>query len=218
MPDVIYGVDVSSYQGEIDWEQVKAAGIAFVVCKASEGGTASPDRVAYFKQAVKGAHEAGLLVSGYHFYRGSADPYVQAEVFFDAVCQCQYEMDFCGALDVETTDNTSRSYLSQTVAQCMQSITDKWGKHPMLYSYVSFLENSLDLSYFGGYPRWVADWGWCEIEIPGVPDWECELPSGWSYTDCWQYSESGVVAGVGGPVDLDLYWGSAEQLKELGSF
>src|SRR5262245_8697518 len=104
MADVTYGIDISSYQGVIDWTEVRAAGLAFAVIKASESSSHSPSREQYFATNAAQARAAGLLVGGYHFFRADEDPSTQAAVFRQVLEAAGVTMDLPPALDVETDD------------------------------------------------------------------------------------------------------------------
>lgn len=198
-PNSIRGIDVSKYQGTIDWSQVATAGLSFVFIKASQGITeVDPELAANWS----GAQTAGLLRGAYHFYQPGDDPTQQAEHFL-ATAPLDAG-DLPPVLDIETAGSLSPAEIVQGVATWLDVVQQATGRTPILYTSPGFWK-TLDATQFGGYPLWVAEYG---VSSPIVP-------AGWSRWTFWQYSESGTVAGIQGAVDLDLFQGSLEELKAL---
>lgn len=183
------GVDVSHYQGTIDWAKVAAAGKSFAFVKATEGVALVDPRC---DVNIKGADESGLLVGAYHFLRPRLDAAEQAKRLVDAAGHCTLPF----ALDVETYDGTSPAELRDVVAAFLASLAAPC----VVYTAPNFVAAG---AIPDGVDLWIAHWG---VEAPGV--------AGWRF---WQYSQTGTVPGVAGRVDLDRFAGSVEALQEYAS-
>jgi GH25 family lysozyme M1 (1,4-beta-N-acetylmuramidase) len=200
--NLLEGIDVSTWQGAIDYTKVAASGRRFVVAKATEGvGYTDPKWVAN----RTGAAGAGLLVTGYHFARPDVNP-------TDAVAEADWFVDQLGlapgmlipALDIERAGSLSVADLTAWVGAWLGEVHAKTGVRPMIYTSPSFWKTHLgDTSLFAdqGYAiLWVAHWF---VSSPGVPghNWGGH---GWTF---WQYDDCGTVPGMSGCVDLDRYNG-----------
>jgi len=193
----VQGIDVSHLQQTIDWNQVRQAGKLFAFIKATDGITWTDP---LFTTNWAAARAAGLLRGAYHFYETDDDPTAQAEHFLSVVSL--QPGDLPPVVDFERIEG------SQTSAQALQDL-QTWlavvakatGRTPLIYTDSGFW-NPLGSSAFGSYPLWVAEY---EVQSP-------KMPTGWSGWDFWQFSESGTVAGISQPVDLDVFNGTLADL------
>ena len=193
------GIDVSHYQGTVDWQQVAGAGMAYAFVKATQGVSTVDSQ---FAVNWPGVQAAGLLRGAYHFYQPGDDPQQQAENFLSVV---QLEPgDLLPVLDIETLGSQTASEIVQGIETWLGTVQAAIGRAPIVYTAPGFW-NGLGTQQFGLYPLWVAEYG---VSIP-------KLPAGWTSWTFWQYSESGSVAGVSGSVDLDVFQGSPEALRQL---
>ncbi|HSF38641.1 MAG TPA: GH25 family lysozyme [Thermoanaerobaculia bacterium] len=193
------GIDVSHYQGTVDWQQVAGAGMAYAFVKATQGVSTVDSQ---FAVNWPGVQAAGLLRGAYHFYQPGDDPQQQAENFLSVV---QLEPgDLLPVLDIETLGSQTASEIVQGIETWLGTVQAAIGRAPIVYTAPGFW-NGLGTQQFGTYPLWVAEYG---VSIP-------KLPAGWTSWTFWQYSESGSVAGVSGSVDLDVFQGSPEALRQL---
>jgi len=189
--NIYEGIDVSSWQGDIDFEQVKNAGIEVVYIKASEGRTLIDP---YFEQNYANAKANGLKVGFYHYVtaRSEYDAIVQAEFFTSVIAgkepECKPAMDFesFGSLNIDEINSIGLTFMKR-----VQELT---GKDVVIYS------NTYNASYrFGGeltkYPLWVAQWQVNEPQDNG--NWEV-----WAG---WQYTSKGILPGIDGYVDRDKF-------------
>jgi lysozyme len=191
------GIDVSKAQGTVDWRSVAEAGYVFTFVKATDG----QDYVdPTFTQNWEEARAAGLLRGAYHFFRAEDDPEVQAEWFWKTVGDGS-ELPL--VVDVEQTMGQSASVVISRLAQFLDSLEKSARRQPMIYTAPGFWDG-LGADEFGGYPLWVAEYG---VAQP-------KLPTGWKLWDFWQYSESGQVPGIHGPVDLDVFNGPLSALQQ----
>jgi GH25 family lysozyme M1 (1,4-beta-N-acetylmuramidase) len=200
----IEGIDISTYQGVIDYAKVKAAGKRFVVAKATEGiGFTDPT----WQLNKTSAMAAGLAVTGYHFARPDGNPtkaVAEADWF---VSQLALKPGMLvPALDLEVAGTLSVSALQAWVGAWLGEVYAKTGMRPMIYTSPSFWSSHLgNTSMFAdqGYKiLWVAHWFVANPTVPG-DNWGGK---GWTF---WQYDDCGSVPGItGGCVDLDRYHGT----------
>jgi lysozyme len=195
----IQGIDVSHYQGTVDWPQVKAVGIQFAFAKATEGVTLLDPE---FATNWAGMKAAGLLRGAYHFFEPNDDAGQQATFFLSTV---QLESgDLPPVLDVETAAATSEA-LWQGVQTWLDQVEAATGVRPILYLNKSFANEYDAPSSLAAYPLWLAQY---EVEIP-------TLPNGWTTWLLWQYSQTGTIDGVSGSVDFDQLNGPLSGLSAL---
>ncbi len=197
------GIDVSHYQGVIDWPSVAAAGKRFAIMKVTEGQTYVDPGYATNHTA---ARAAGLPVSAYHFARPMStrgDAVIQADWFVNNAALLPG--DLVPALDLEQTGGLSVSDLQAWVGAWLGEVTAKLGVRPMIYASPAFWTTSMgNTTLFAdqGYSvLWIAHWGTSSPALPAA-NWGGH---GWTF---WQYSSTGSVPGISGNVDLDRYNGS----------
>jgi|SRR5579871_2533190 len=212
----IQGIDVSSSQGTIHWDRVKGNGIEFVYIKATEGLQHDPNheaRVAYLRSNWPKIGQQGLLRGAYHFFRADMDSELQADVFLQTIADLD-DADLPPMLDVETSDQTSNDLIQLRVQRFLTKIEEETGTKPVIYTYASFWNEHLN-NKFGGYPLWIAAYGPDKPTGPTVPKRKPTLPRGWTDWTFWQYASKGKVDGIATIVDLDLFKGTLEELKNL---
>ncbi len=203
MANTLEGIDVSHWQGTIDWPRVAAAGKKFVIMKATEG-TGFVDWMYATNHA--GAKAAGIATTAYHFASPDAtanEAIAEANHFVD-VAQLG-DGDLIPALDLEAAGGLGTTALQNWVAAWLGQVTARLGVKPMIYVSPNFWVNHMgDSRWFAdaGYRiLWIAHWG---VSNPTVPaqNWG---GYGWTF---WQYSDCGSVPGIGVCVDLDRYNGT----------
>jgi lysozyme len=185
-PSYTFGIDVSHYQGEVDWQAVAASGVRFAFLKATDG---VDDVDPCFARNWAGARAAGILRGAYHFFRPSLDAKRQAAHLLSVLTMD--EMALPPALDVEITDGLAPAALRDGIGTWLESVQSALGCRPLVYTDPSFWRNSVAAD-FSGYPLWLACYG-SEPEVP--PSWRA-----WTF---WQHSDAGEVHGIPGQVDLD---------------
>jgi lysozyme len=194
-------MDVSHYDGTIDWTKAHTAGIDFAFVKATEGTTFTDPMFATNWAAMKAA---GVVRGAYHFFHSNMDPVAQADFVTTTVGTLE-PGDLPIVIDLEVTDGNSEATVASTAKTFLDAVTKSTGITAMIYTSPSFLS---DFSTFAGNPLWVANWG---VMCPDVP-------SPWSTWTFWQNSSTGTVSGVSGAsaVDLDYFNGTPAQLTALG--
>ena len=193
----VHGIDVSRWQGQIDWHRVSGSGVAFAFIKATEGGDVADPLFAHHWQ---GATAAGIPAGAYHFYyhcRGGAE---QALWFLENAPPRAGTLP--PVLDIEWTQsrNCPRRPDPETVRAEAQAfldvVTAAWGKRPVIYTTVDFWTEN-EMWRLGGYPFWLRS-------VAGHPQ-DTYGQRHWTF---WQYTGTGRVPGIASEVDLNAFAGS----------
>lgn len=197
------GIDLSHYTPQVNWDIVKAAGIAFAYIKASEGST---NRDPSFQKLWAAGKAAGITCGAYHYFHPSQDPETQATNFIKAIGQLSVD-DLPPVLDLESLDSETSKLAIGRAQVFLAAIQKATGKVPVIYGSPSFLEALKFSKDITKYPLWIAHYG---VSSPSVP-----TPfTGWSF---WQYSENAAMPGVSQPgtgrVDASYFNGTSADLK-----
>jgi lysozyme len=183
------GIDISSYQGYIDWAKVSSdKDIRFVYIKATEGATY---RSPHYAHNITQARRYGLLVGSYHYLTSTSTIDEQFRNF--STYALKTVQDLMPMLDVEVRGNWSRSQLIDSVGKFCDLVENYYGVQPMIYSTMGFYNKNLT-PHFNKHKLYIGRYSNSEPEI----NWEGE------YT-IWQYSESGIIPGIDAYVDLCRY-------------
>lgn len=199
------GIDVSRYQGNINWSKVAAAGKDFVIVRLGSSNSGGLYVDPYFLQNVNGAHAAGLRVGAYYYTYARTQNAVANELslFMNALQGLQLEYPVF--VDVEDSSLTSlgRTQLTSLVRYAMDILYQrKW--YAGWYSYTNYINNYLNAAELSEYPLWVADY-------------RSSLGYTGPYT-MWQYSGSGTVNGISGACDLNRSYKDFLPLIKAGGF
>ena len=188
---LISGIDVSSWQQDIDFTQVSSSGVEIVYIKASEGTNFIDP---YFETNYKKAKSAGLKVGFYHYVtsRSVENAIEQADFFANTIAG--KEPDCRLAMDFETFGSLSRYEINQISLAFLQELEKKSGKDVVLYSNTYTAETIFD-STVSNYPLWVAEYF---VSSPGNN-------GNWSTWIGWQYTDKGEISGINSYVDLDKF-------------
>ena len=203
----LHGIDVSNYQGNVNWTSVKNAGNSFAFCKATEGTTFTD---AYLKQNWAGIHTAGMVRGAYHFGHPGTSATTQAQYFVNAVRNAggfaAGSNSLQLVLDLETTDGLSPSQVWAWVQSFVAEIKILTGRPAIIYTGYYFWRDSVGNPTNNlNCPLWIAAYG---VSSPMVPP-------AWGYWTFWQYSDTGSVPGVSGNVDHDYFNGSLTTLYKF---
>jgi GH25 family lysozyme M1 (1,4-beta-N-acetylmuramidase) len=202
------GLDVSVYQGTIDWAKVKGAGKKFAIIRASAGSLTADTQYANNRA---GARANGIPFAAYHY--ANPDTTSTKTVVQDATLEANWFLqnatpasgDMIPALDMEVTNGLSVSDMQTWVSTWLQLVSSATGVKPMIYTSPNFWSTSMGNTQMyaqSGYTvLWIAHW--TSASQPTVPasNWGGH---GWTF---WQYTSSGTVNGISGSVDLDRYNG-----------
>ena len=202
----VHGIDVSKYQGNIDWEQVRDAGVSFAFIKATEGGDRVDSKFAYNWAAAKAA---GVPRGAYHFVYWCRQPHEEIGNFASVVPN---EPDALPpVLDVEptpTSGSCKRTLYREEVLRDMKAMLEQMERHyckkPIIYADIKFHREVLANGEFAEYPFWVRS-------VAAVPH-ERYPGRRWAF---WQITATGRVAGISTPVDRNVFAGSHHQWQQL---
>jgi lysozyme len=222
------GIDVSHDQGTIDWITVAGSGISFAFAKATEGtGFTDPQ----FATNWSGMKAAGVFRGAYHFFHPAMDAATQATRFHAALAFANGGSstlnpgDLPAVIDLEWVKDAmpAPAQYAADVLTFLEVIEAATGRPPIIYTTAAFWDEFVSPSAspapvdvmnkfpsafgeaFSRYPLWVAEYG---VAAP-------KLPTGWQQYTFWQNSEQGHTAGIGTPVDLDVFNGTLAELQVL---
>lgn len=202
----VRGVDVSRYQGDINWPELAAQDISFAYIKATEGSTHVDPK---FTHNYMHAQKTQLRVGAYHFFSFDSGAESQAANFTGQVMP--YERMLPPAVDIEyygKYSNSSHPDVSTVKAELgrlLELLYDHYGIRPVIYAtqatYKTYIRGNFD-----DYDIWIRD----KYFTPGdnIVNWHF-----------WQYSDKGVLPGYSGVekyIDLDVFRGTAEEFEQYG--
>ena len=199
----IHGIDISHYQGKIDWDELRGAQIdgcplRFVIIKSTEGASRVDDK---FENNFYEAREHGFIRGAYHFWSNKSSAREQAYHFLSKVPL--EDGDLPPVLDVEhKPKNRSTEEFQRDILTWLHIVEDKYHVKPIIYTYYKFKELYLSAPVFDDYPYWIAHYYVDEVKYKGE----------WKF---WQHTDAGRLPGIKGYVDFNIYNGSYYDLKQL---
>ena len=199
----IHGIDISHYQGDIDWKRLRGATIEecplrFIMIKATEGSSRLDEN---FNDNFYQARENGYIRGAYHFWSNKSSARSQAYHFLQKVHL--QDGDLPPVLDVEHKPaDKSVEEFQQDILTWLHIVEDKYHVKPILYTYYKFKEQYLSTPVFEDYPYWIAHYYVEKVEYSGP----------WKF---WQHTDVGKLPGIKGYVDFNIYNGSYYDLKKL---
>lgn len=193
------GIDVSEHQKNIDWEQVKASGVDFVMIRLGYRGYTEGRLYmdTYFDQHYRGAKEAGLDVGVYFFSQATTVKEARSEARFVLTVLGWRELDMGIAFDWEFVNGDARTAAmdGRTMTDCAITFCDiiaDAGHSPLVYFNQYQVDNYYILDDLTAYDFWLAKY---------ADEMNFDYP-----VKMWQYTDSGTVPGIPIPVDVNLYW------------
>ncbi|PWB79566.1 MAG: glycoside hydrolase family 25 [Methylocystaceae bacterium] len=200
----VHGIDVSKYQGDIDWRAVKESGVAFAFIKATEGGDALDSK---FQRNWAAAKAVGIPRGAYHFVYWCRPPHEEIG-FFKSVVPNEPDA-LPPVLDVEATPTSKtckrtlyREEVLADMRKMLEELERHYGKKPIIYSSVDFYQSILHSDALAEYPIWVRSTKYHPTVRYGSRKWHF-----------WQYRSDGSVPGIIGAVDQNAFHGTPEQWK-----
>lgn len=199
----IHGIDVSSYQGKIDWKKVKSmkedsVHITFAFIKATEG-ISSVD--AYFQRNWREAPKAGIICGAYHYFIPRKSGLWQARFFLQTV---KFEEgDLPPVVDVEDLSGQSPEKMRKELKDFIHHVEKKTGVKPIIYSGLVFYRDYLK-GYFDGYPLWIAHYYQQELKAGATTKWHF-----------WQHSDKARINGISHIVDFNAFKGDSLSFQQL---
>lgn len=195
----VHGIDVSRWQGDIDWAQARAAGISFAYIKATEGGDLIDPM---FRSYWDGSRTAGLRRGAYHYFYFCRPAEEQAAWFIQHVPKERNALP--PVLDMEWTPHsptcTRRPDRTEIHAQArlfLDRLERHYGHRPVIYTTVDFFADT-GIGQLPGTQFWLRSVaGHPDVAYPGKD---------WTF---WQYTGTGIVPGVATPVDINVFSGTA---------
>lgn len=200
----VHGIDVAKYQKDIDWHSVRAAGVSFAYIKATEGGDILDDR---FKENWRGAKRAGVHRGAYHFFYFCRPAFEQARWFIRNVPKEKGSLPH--VLDMEWNHKSPTckfrpepAAVRKEMSVFIDRLTRHYGKKPVVYTTLDFYRDN-ELWKFKGAEFWLRS-------VAGHPS-EKYPNERWTF---WQYTGTGVVPGVSGDTDINVFRGTAPEWRE----
>jgi lysozyme len=198
----VHGIDVSRYQGTIDWKEVKAMNVrnirlSFAFIKATEGINSTDP---YFKRNWKLAKENTLPRGAYHYFIANRSGAEQAANFM-AMVSLQ-KGDLPPVLDIEEDFNVSKATLQKEAKAFLDALEAYYGIRPIIYSNADFYEKNL-AGVFDNYPLWVAHY--LQRNKP-------RIGRNWIF---WQHNDGGRVNGIMEKTDFNVFNGTPDAFQDF---
>lgn len=194
------GIDVSYYQDAIAWKRVRRAGIRYAFIRASDGFDRTDER---FARNWHDAKRAGVLRGAYQYFRPDQDPTAQADLLVNLLAKDRGELP--PVIDVETDGGKPPAVLVARVQTWIARVRDKLGVEPIVYTGPEFWRDRAKNADVSAQPLWIAHY------TRGCPT----VPAPWTAWTFWQHTDNGRVPGIEGPVDLDLFAGTLQDLEDF---
>lgn len=194
----IHGIDISRYQGEVFWETVgNNTKMAYVYIKATEGGNLIDPK---YENNILTAHQYGLKVGSYHFYRAKTPQEIQLSNF---VLQCKpSEQDLIPMIDVETTSGLPTKEFCDSLFKFLDLVEHTYQQKPLIYTGTNFYNRYL-AEKLDRYLIMIAQYSPKEPKLIDQRD-----------ITMWQYTGKGRLNGIKGYVDKSRFMGK-HKLREL---
>lgn len=197
----VKGVDVSAYQGQIDWQQLASENISFAFIKATEGSTFVDKKFLYnFAEAQK----TDLAVGAYHFFSYDSPGKTQAENFihtvepYEGMLPPMIDLEFYGDKELNLP---TREYVDEQLQDMLQVLENHYGQKPIIYatekSYLLYLSGDYE-----EYDIWIRN----VVKKPKIDD-----QRNWTF---WQYTNREKLVGYHGTeeyIDMNVFYGSAQE-------
>ena len=191
----VMGIDVSKWNGTIDWSQVKASGVNYVIIRCGYRGSSKGALIEdpKYKANIEGATKAGLKVGVYFFSQAIDEVEAVQEASMVLSLVKNYKISYPIFLDVEASggraDNISKETRTAVCKAFCQTIQNS-GYTAGIYANKTWLTSKIDTSQLGSYKIWLAQYA--------------AAPTYTGRYEIWQYKDSGSVPGISGHVDLNL--------------
>jgi lysozyme len=199
----VHGIDVSYYQGKIDWRRVKAmhedgVHITFAFIKATEGLLQVDP---YFQRNWREAPKAGIVCGAYHYFRPKLSGKWQAVFFLQNVRTERGDLPM--AVDVEELNGVQPEKMRTELKAFLKQVETKSKIKPIIYSGLKFYQDNLQ-GYFDDYNLWIAHYYQPELDIPRTTKWKF-----------WQHSDKAKVNGTYHSTDFNVFNGDSAAFSRL---
>ena len=200
MGPCVPGLDVSKYQGRVDWGKVKADGYRFAIARVSDGVKHLDEMFALNYQGIR---EAGIIRGVYQFIRFDVSIQAQANLVLSSLDNWAAG-DLPPTIDVETAPaGMGALEIVEKIEEWMHYVGPCVGRQPMIYTGPGFWNSRVKSARFADCPLWVADYS----HVPAMK------VTGWEKPVIHQYSDQGVDAGIPAKVDLNFWLGDEASLR-----
>ena len=199
----VHGIDVSSYQGKIDWKKVKSmredsVKITFAFIKATEG-VSSVDP--YFQRNWREAPKAGIVCGAYHYFIPRKPGLWQARFFLQTV---KFEEgDLPPVVDVEDLSSQTPEKMRKELRDFIRHVEKKTKVKPIIYSGLVFYRDYLK-GHFDEYPLWIAHYYQPELKAGSDTKWFF-----------WQHSDRARITGINHVVDFNAFKGDSLSFQQM---
>lgn len=186
------GIDVSNWEGKIQFRKVREAGIRVVYIKATQGrDIVDPD----FERNYRDAERENLRIGFYHYVmaRSLEEAKEEAAFFYDKIRDKRQHAR--PAMDFEVFGTLSHREVREISIQFLRELEARDGHRPVIYSDASNASGVFDDDRLREYPLWIAQYG---VRKP-------DMENPWRRWSGWQYTDSGRVRGIDGRVDRDYF-------------
>lgn len=199
--DNVIGIDVSEYQGEIDWtavDSIEKHKLHYVFIRA----TAGSDKVdSKFRENWKKAQKENLICGAYHYYRPNENSIEQAKNFINTVKLKKGNLP--PVLDIESLPKTqSLDSLKIGLRRWLEYVEKHYKIKPIIYSGERYYQDFLEDEFEDDYTFWIANYN----------PWKETMDDEWLF---WQFTEKAVIEGVNQKVDVNIYNGTPKMLQYL---
>ncbi len=194
----VYGIDVSRFQGIINWEAVAKSNIRFAIIKCTESYRFFDP---YYNYNHIEAKKYGLLTGAYHFFRPRKSGKLQAEWFLSFYKNLDFDLPI--TIDIEESNGASTATIRKELKEFITIIKKELAfEKIIIYSGKSFYRDHLK-GYFDDEILWIANY----VDYPNLSGFDWRI---------WQYTDKGFVSGIKDEVDLNVFNGNLEELESLG--
>lgn len=199
----VHGIDVSYYQGKIDWEKVSKVDyngikISFAFIKATEGITLVDS---YFQRNWRETKKSGLIRGAYHYFKPNKSGIWQARFFLQTAKM--EPGDLPAVVDIEESSGLSRNELIPNIQDFLNEVEKKTKTKPIIYTGYQFYKDHLK-GEFDDYPLWIAHYYQPRLRLNKQTHW-----------DFWQHADNARIEGVKHKVDMNVFNGEEEDLSAL---
>lgn len=191
-----FGIDVSSWNGSIDWSKVSKSGVTYAIIRCGFRGSTVGGLVvdSKFETNIKAATDAGIKVGVYFFTQAISETEAVEEASMVLEKVKKYKISYPIFIDVENATNGRANSLSVSnrtaIVKAFCETIKAGGYTPGIYANKTWLSNKLNMSELSEYKIWLAQYA--------------TSPTYTGKYDVWQYTESGSITGISGSVDLNL--------------
>ncbi|MCM1261295.1 MAG: glycoside hydrolase family 25 protein [Butyrivibrio sp.] len=201
----VRGIDVSHYQGDIDWEKIESQGVNFAFIKATEGSSHVDE---CFSDNWQEASKTNIMIGAYHFFSFDSDAKTQAELFINTVGDLKGKITPVIDIEYYGDKNENPPDKEQTVEHIRKMLLileEEYGTKPIIYTTYKVYKRYIK-EEFEDYPLWIRN-----VYYPPFVD----MGNRWTL---WQYTDTEQLDGYNGDeeyIDMNVFNGSKEELEKL---